>query len=822
MTSTKTNKYLVLTILFVLLMSCRLSLTAQTVYGRVTSVDGGPLEYVNVGVLSSNGSVGTVTDSKGRYEIVLPTTDSVTLRFSLTGYSIQQHRIKVLKGMMLSLDCEMLPSTTRLQEVTIEDDKVRKTTFTQIDVQKIENSVGPSDGVESLIKTLPDVASNNELSSQYSVRGGSFDENLVYINGVEVYRPILVRCGEQEGLSIINPDMVDNVMFSPGGFDVTYGDRMSSVLDITYNRPTCFKEKVSGSLLGGSAWAQGLVAEKLAYSVGVRHHSNKYVLGSLDTKGDYTTDYTDFQAILDYKFSEKCNLSFLGVWTHNNYALTPHNRSTDFGTFNQQLHLDVYFDGEEADSYNTLLSALTLDYHPNDKWNIKAIASIQGSTERETYDIQSQYWLREVVVGTQDTMFDRGVGTFLEHARNSLQTHIYSAELKATRFATLGNWNMGLKFHYEDVSDRIREWKWVDSAGYTFPTNLGEPGNIDNMPQNPILQLYCNSRNGLSTNRLSGYLQRSLVFYTRHDHEISLLIGARGQYYNTDFIEANTQPKSKLLISPRLSLNYQPNWKQDMLFRLTTGIYHQPPFYREYRYDDGSINPMLEAQHSYQVMGTFDWNFKAWTMPFRLTADLYYKYITNLVPYTIENLRIRYDAENSAVGYATGLSVRINGELVKGLESWASLSIMKSEQDVLNDNLSWYARPTDQRFSFKVFLQDNVPNMEYWRMSLSLIATSGMTCTYPYQTDFSVIRRLPMYYRVDWGNTIQLSQFPSLKSKRLFQKVDDILLSLEVFNLFNYHNVVSYLWVSDINNIYSAVPNYLTARQLNLKVTVTF
>lgn len=797
--------------------------SAQVIVGRVVDDMGEPLEYVTIGVLGTQEPLGAVSDSKGRFELKLPLSDSLTLKFSLVGYEPLMKVVRVEAGEELPLVVAMTPAATSLKSVTIEDDKVRRSTFTQIDIQKLENNVGPQDGVESVIKTLPDVASNNELTSQYSVRGGSFDENLVYINGVEIYRPMLVRCGEQEGMSIINPDMVENVQFSPGGFDASYGDRMSSVLDIQYRRPVSAGTRLSASFLGGSLWTEGVVGEKFAYSLGARRHSNRYILGSLDTKGDYNTDYTDLQVVLDYKVDDRFDIEFLAVGTHNDYALKPTDRQTDFGSFDESLHLDIYFDGEEADSYSTLLSALKLDWRPADRWDIQGIFSVQGGKELENYDIQSQYWLREALVGAvSDTMFDRGVGTFLEHARNSLQTRICSAELKAVRFTPNGNWNMGLKFQYEDMRDNVREWKWVDSAGYAVPTAFGPWGDASNEPFSPELQRFYNSHNTQTADRLSAYLLRSLSIRLKDHSEFSLAAGIRSQLYQTEINQQATPLGLKMLVSPRVSLCLKPYWEKDLLFKLTAGIYHQPPFYREYRYVDGTLNPLLEAQHSYQAVGTADWNFKMWDSPFRLIVDLYYKYLTNLVPYTIENLRMRYDAENSAVGYVAGLSMRLNGYLVEGLESWVSLSVMKTQEDILGDAYGWISRPTDQRFSFKMFLQDNIPDLPFWRMSLSFIAAGGTPYTSPHQADRSVTRRLPPYLRVDWGNTVQLSQFPKLKNKKLFQKVDEISLSLEVFNLFNYHNVVSLLWVADIDNRYYGVPNFLTARQLNLKATVSF
>lgn len=784
--------------------------------------NGRPLELVNVGVISLERPVGSVTDAKGFYAIDIPTTDSVTVRFSMTGYQSQEHRVRCLAGTTMTLDIDLRKGTL-LNEVEVSGNKTRKTTFTHIDVERLENTLGPSAGVETLLKTLPDVASSNELSSQYNVRGGSFDENLVYINDVEVYRPMLIRSGEQEGLSIINPDLVDHLQFSPGGFDASYGDRMSSVLDIIYSRPTEFRAKASLSLLDAAASVQGLAGKDFTYSAGFRRHTNRYVFRSLDTRGDYTSDYTDFQALLSYRISERLTASYLGVFTNNSYGVVPTDRSTDFGNINEQLHLDIYFDGQEVDSYKTLLNALTLTCLPNDDWQVKWINSLQSSGEKETYDIQSQYWLRQAMIGAlTDTMFDRGVGTFLEHARNHIATTIVSSEVKATRFAPLGSWNMGLKFQHEWIDAQMREWRYIDSAGYSVPTALPSWGDPANMPTPPVLQDFCHSDNSVSTQRLAAYLQRELNFNTGHNTEWNFLVGLRAQYYHMDFAKLDSASNHGVLVSPRLIASLKPDWKRDILFRLAAGIYHQEPFYREFQRPDGTLNTHILPQHSYQAMGTMDWNFRILDKPVKLTADIYYKYITNLIPYTINNLRIRYDAHNEAVGYATGLSLRLNGEIVDGLESWASLSIMKTQEDIVGDGRSWIDRPTDQRVSFKLYFQDYVPEVPFWRMNLTLIAAGGTPVLLHSSVGNRNLTRLPAYYRVDFGNTIHLSKLRRCQSWKLFRHVDDLMVGVEVFNLFDFRNVVSFLWVADVENRYYPVPNFLTGRQLNLKLTAQF
>ena len=795
---------------------------AQELKGRVTC-EGRPVEFANVGVVSVSTPYGGVTDSRGYYRFAIRETDSITVRISCTGYEPQQRRLFVGKGETVTLDIELLRSSTQLEAVDVTDERIRSSAFTQIDIHRIENTVGPTSGVEALLKTLPDVSSNNELSSQYSVRGGSFDENLVYINGVEVYRPQLIRSGQQEGVSIINPDLVDHVLFSPGGFDATYGDRMSSVLDIIYSRPVERRHSISLSLLGGSASAQGRIADRFSYSVGFRQHSNRYLFRSLDTEGQYHSSYTDLQAVLGYKVNDRLDLSLLAIGTRNRYSLIPFASTTTFGSFTESYELRVYFDGQEVDRYNTLLGSFVLDYHPDDDLQLRWTTSAQQTLEQELYDIQDQYMLYEVGVGEQagDTNhFDRGVGTFLEHARNRLRRNIYSTELKVVRYALLGSWNFGVKFQAEQITDHMREWKWVDSAGYSYPTQHPTPGLDDTVPFNPVLQLFCNADNQLANYRGIAYLQREVNLFTRHDDHLKLTAGVRTQYYTTHYTTA--EPHSQWLLSPRLSASFKPHGRRDILYRLTTGVYQQPYTYRELRRLDGSLRTDLPAQCSYQATGSADWNLRLWDKPFCLTADIYYKYITHLVPYTIDNLRVRYNPDQEAVGYAYGASLRINGDFAPGLQSWASISYMKTQEDIVGDNLGWLARPTDQRFNFKIFLQDYMPTIPCWRMSLSLIYGTGMPTTFPYQKDRSVERRLPAYFRVDWGNTIQLTRFDRVRNSRLGRLFDDISVGVEVFNLFNYRNVVSLLWVADYANNYYPVPNYLTARQLNVKLNATF
>lgn len=844
-------------ILFFALLTMPFVLDAQraaTLQGCVVDAEGTPLPYAAVAAVSLNPVLGNVTDERGRYSLQLPADSVLRITVRLASYAVKDTVVTLAAGTTV-MNFTLKRQSQQLGPVTVTDERSRGNTFTTIRMQQVENNVGPQGGVESLLKTLPDVSSNNEMSSQYSVRGGSFDENLVYINRVEVYRPLLVRNGQQEGTSIINPDMVDNIMFSPGGFDATYGDRMASVLDINYGLPYAdadtsapffgkTKGQVSASFLGASLSLSGTAGRRLAYSVGMRQHSNRYIFSSLDTKGNYTTSYTDLQALLSYRASDALDLKLFAIASRNIYGLVPESQTTTFGGWQEVMQFDVFYEGQERDSYRTALAAITADWHPSDDFRLRWTNSFQTNNEAEQYDILSQFMLYELNMGSVDEngdpqRFDRGIGSFLEHARNYLRTNIYSSEVQGSHYAVLGNWNWGVKVQYEQVRDRMREWKWVDSAGFAMPTVIPTPGDSANMPQTPVLQLFCRSNHTVSTARFSAFVQRNVDLYNDRGDLFSLVGGVRLSAYDIDFSNDNetgnasnyaavtdfdvTSPHNRrLFVSPRISLNYKPKWERDILFRLAAGIYTQAPFYREYRYDDGTLNHAILPQCSYQAMATADWNFQINSKPFKLTADLYGKYIDNLITYRIDNLRMRYDADNEARGYAAGLSMRISGEIVDGLESWASLSLMTARQDILGDEYGWMARPTDQRLSFKLFLQDYVPTIPFWRMSLNFIVGSGLPYNFPGQRLFAKGDTYPPYFRVDWGNTIQLSRFKKLKDSRLMRHIDDILVSVEVFNLFDYKNVVSYTWVADYNNIYYPVPNYLTARQFNLKLTINF
>lgn len=798
------------------------SLNAQNtrITGYVTTENGAPIPYVNVGTYDNNSPIGAATAENGYYEFEVFPNVEYTVMFSCVGYEKKSVKVKLSKGEIKKLNIKLKLQTADLPSFEATDKAIRPGGFTRINPRNAREIPSPTGGVESLVKLQAGVSSNNELSSQYSVRGGNFDENLVYVNDIEVYRPFLVRSGQQEGLSFINSDMVSSLLFSAGGYDAKYGDKMSSVLDIQYRKPVEFSGSVGLSLLGGSLFLQGnLKKSPFTYMVGLRQKSNQYVLGALQTKGEYRPSFTDVQTLLTYDISKKLEISFLGNYARNVYNVVPENRETDFGTVNQALRFKVYFDGQEVDRFETWFGALSLTHRPNNNTKLKYIISAFRSDERETFDIQGQYWLYQLEAdfGKDDfgqEAFNRGIGTYLDHARNYLNATILNAEHRGIYSKGRSSLQWGVKAQYEAINDKMKEWKLVDSSDYSLPNPPDEIGNPNPTPSTPQLQNVLTSENNLVSGRLSAYVQNTWNL----DDELNrfnLTVGARVHYW--------TYNKTPLL-SPRASFNYKPMWTRDITFRFATGIYFQPPFYKEFRDSKGNLNENIKAQRSVHVVLGSDWNLKIWKRPFKFVSEVYYKYLTNLIPYDVDNVRIRYYAENSAHGYATGVDFRLNGEFVKGIESWASLSVMKTAEDIENDGYDGYiARPTDQRVTFSLFFQDYLPKNPNIKMHLTLVFGTGLPFNTPDMPKYKQDFRMPSYRRVDIGSSYLIKGENSKVSlKNPFRFFRSVWLSLEVFNLLQVSNTVSYLWITDVTNTRYAIPNYLTPRQLNLKLVADF
>ncbi len=820
------------------------------VVGVVSDKDGNPKESVNIGILGL--PVGTSSAQDGSYKLTVPSDTDIVIVFSFIGFGSEKVQVNLNAGETYNFNQTLKVSSTQLQNVTVEDKQIRNSTLQSIDPKTISVIPSATGGVEAIIKTLPGVSSNNELTSQYSVRGGNYDENLVYVNDILIYRPFLVRSGEQEGLSFINSDMVSSILFSAGGFDAKYGDKMSSVLDIKYRKPTELGGTVSMSLLGGAAHVEGVTANyRLAYQLGLRHKTNQYLLNSLNTKGEYKPSFTDFQGLFTYNLTEDVEISFLGNYARNRYTFIPENRETKFGTLNEALQLRIYFDGQEIDAYETFQGALSTTIFPKPELKLKIIAAGFRTLESETYDIQGQYWLDELEKDIGKAEFgeaklNKGVGTYLNHARNYLDATVYSLEQKGYFTKGIRYLQWGVKYQHEQINDKLSEWTMIDSAGYSIPQTGDSVGFVNPSLQPARLlevQDVIRAKTTLSSNRFSGYLQNNWTWATKDSVEYSLTTGMRASYWDLN---------QQILFSPRFSFSLQPNWQSDFVFRAAFGFYQQSPFYRELRDLNGEVHRDVKAQESIHIILGSDYNFRAWNRPFKFVTEIYYKHMENLIPYEIDNVRIRYYAENNARGYATGIDLKVNGEFVKGIESWVSLSVMQTQEDIIDDYYYDYynqggekiivgytadqtitdsvrfepgyiPRPTDQRVNFSLFFQDYLPKRPDIQMHLNLVYGSGLPFGPPSYERYKDTLRIPPYRRVDIGFSARLlKEDKKLGPKNPLKYLKTIWLSLEVFNLLGINNTISYLWVRDVTNRQYAVPNFLTQRLLNLKMIVKF
>ena len=713
----------------------------------------------------------------------------------------------------------MIEDVTVLGPIDLEDKSDREDEVISIGEKEIEFNVGPNQGVENLVKTMPGVTSTNEFSSQYNVRGGNFDENLVYVNGIEVYRPFLVRSGQQEGQSFINPDMVKSVRFSAGGFEAQYGDKMSSVLDITYRRPKDFQAILQASLLGVALTAEGISKDKRFTALGgFRYKTNQILLGSLDTEADFRPRFTDFQLLLDYKLSDKLNVGFFGTIGSNEYNVVPENRQTDFGTFNEALRLNVFFGGQENYNYITNSAAINFKWEPDHRNQIEWISSAFQTKEQELVDVIGYYRLGELDnnLGSDDfgdVKFVRGVGGFQTYARNFLDAIIINTRIRGIFSETENStWLYGLKYQYENIVDRYKEWEFIDSAGYSVihDPSTTPPGQTPVVPANG-LELFASydARYNIDANRVMGYVE-NIRRWKSGKTEYKLKAGIRAQYYSLN---------GQTTISPRASVTVNPNWNRDWIFRAAVGWYHQPPFYREMRSWDGDLFTNIKAQQAIHYVLATDHEFKAWNRPFKWVTEVYYKQMSNLVPYEVENVRIRYYPELSATGYSAGIDLRVNGEFVKGIESWGSLSIFTVKEDIEGDGHGYIPRPTDNRFSLSMYFQDYLPQDPSFRVSLSLTVVGGFPFGPPKTEPHLRVFRSTLYRRVDIGFIKVFKDNSKENKSALLKPFETFWVGLEIFNLLGVQNTVSYLWIRDASaNGQYAVPNYLTGRLLNLKL----
>lgn len=830
-----------------------ISVAAQekaSIFGKVTNDKYAPLELVNVAVLGT--TTGTTTDKNGYYRLNVPANQEITIVFSFIGYQKVTHKITLSPNESRQMNQIIVSTSTEIPtfEFIAKDERA---VITRIDHKQAEFIPSTSgNAIEELIKkTSLGVYSSNELSSAYSVRGGNYDENLVYVNDVEVYRPLLLRSGQQEGLSFVNADLTSSVLFSSGGFDAKYGDKMSSVLDIQYKKPTKLGGSVMLSLLGASGHLEAASKnERFTFLLGVRQKSNQYVLNALETKGQYKPSFTDVQLYTTYQISKKLEISLLGNYARNKYQVVPESRETQFGTVKESYQLKIYFDGREVDYINTFLGALTLTYKPKSELFFKWINSGYQTRESQSYDIQGQYLIGKLEADFGEEDFGEmkevmGVGTHFQHARDELIATVINSEVKGGYTKKNHYLQFGVKYQHEIINDKLKEWEMVDSSGFTLPRPSDSVGytNPSFQPENAlVLQEFVNSKIDLQSNRLSGFIQDTWTFNV-DSAQLLLTGGVRAVYWDYN---------KQLCVSPRITLSLKPHWKKDIVFRFSGGMYYQPPFYKEIRAFDGTIHPEVKAQRSIHFLLGSDWNFKLWDRPFKLVGEVYYKILDNLVPYEIDNVRIRYFANNNGKGYATGLDLKINGEFVKGDESWLGISIMQTREKITGETYTDYynasgeriiagytvdnvvvdsvvhqpgyiPRPTDQLLNINLFFQDHFPRWPTFKMHLNMVYASPLTFGPPEHKRYMDTLRMPAYFRVDIGFSKSIiDESTILRKKNPFRFIKSLWISGEVFNLFGRLNTISYLWVKDVNNRQYAVPNELTKRLFNIKLVAKF
>jgi CarboxypepD_reg-like domain/TonB-dependent Receptor Plug Domain len=804
--------------------TCLLWLTAMSVsaqktavvFGRVTDTDLQGIVNANITLAGLPG--GTTSDKKGNFELPVPSGKKITITFTFIGFETETIELVLNPGERKEIRQILTQISTPLPSIEVKDQQLRTNTFNRIDPRSITLIPSANAGIEDLVKTMPGVSSHNELSSTYSVRGGNYDENLVFVNDIEIYRPFLIRSGQQEGLSFLNPDLVSSISFSAGGFDARYGDKMSSVLDIRYKRPTSFAGSFDVSLLGANAHLEGTISKKISYLIGARYKSNSYFLKGLDTKGDYKPKYYDVQALLNYDISRKWDLSVLGTFSDNSFKLVPQSQTTTFGDLFNPYKIMIFFDGQEVDHYQNWMSAATLTFKPNQNLRLRLISSIYRTSESETYDISGEYWIGAVeppvtIQGggnTGNITEILGVGAYLNHARNYLDGTVFNFEHRGTYEKNNSLLSWGIKYQHEFFHYVVNEWQMQDSAGYSLPRPLDSIGSQN--PPHDSLQLFdaIKNKSQEESNRYSAFIQDTWTFKNDKSN-IAVTAGLRSMYWDYN---------QQLLLDPRINISFQPHWKKDVVFRVSGGYYSQPPSFRELTDLRGNIVRGLKAQRAIQFVAGSDLYFKAWGRPFKFVGEAYYKYINNLIPYTIDNLKIRYYGTNNAFGYAAGVDFRVNGEFVKGIESWASLSVMKTEENINGD---WIPRPTDQLINLSIFFQDYIPHYPSWHVNLTLFYGTGLPFGPPNSARNQQTFRMPPYRRVDIGLSKQIIGGKTIFSKKNpFRVFHSMWISLEVFNLLQITNTVSYQWITDINNRQYAVPNYLTPRQFNLKLQVTF
>ena len=814
-----------LLLIFSILYSSALWAQKATVRGVILDVFDEPIPSVNI----TFGNTGAISDLDGYYLIEITANEDVQITYSHIGHKNVQATLNLSNNEDYELNPVMKTDIEQIATVVISGrENKRVEGITTLSPEAIRRMPSAISGVTSLLTSLPGINSNNELSTQYAVRGGNYDENLVYVNEIEVYRPFLIRSGQQEGLSFVNDDLTSSVDFSAGGFQAKFGDKLSSVLDITYRKPTEVQASLDASLLGVSVSAGDISDDgKFTGIVGLRYRDNSLFVNAKETQTNFKPTFLDAQTYLSYKFNNKLEFGFLGNIAINKYSYKPLTRQTNFGTLADPVALLVFYEGQEEDKYDTYFGALKATYVASQNYTAKFIGSIYQTQEQEYFDILAQYRLGEVdtSIGSEnlgDVTFSEGIGSQLTHARNNLDALIVNLEHKGN--ATIGENEIeyGVKFTHEDIRDRVQEYEIIDSAGFSIRPPLVDFANLQ--PYEPFtseIVPYTNIRaqNDVQINRLSGYGQWSRRT-TIGSSDLWLNAGVRA--HNWTVSGQDIQSTTQTVFSPRGQVSLKPNWDRDMLFRLSGGVYHQPPFYRELRDSTGTVRPGVKAQKSIHIVLGNDYSFNLWDRPFTLNSEVYYKKLTNVNPYTLDNVRIRYRASNNAVAYAYGLDLRLAGEFVPGTESWISLGYLKTEENI--DDKGYIFRPTDQRLKIGMLFQDYVKVVPNLKGYLNLQYNTGLPGGSPsYADPYNFQERLPDYKRVDLGVSYVLIDATRSKEEGVFKYFKELTLGAEIFNIFDVQNSISNTFVRDVyTKVQYSIPNYLSPRVFNVRLTAKF
>lgn len=829
------NRFLRFCIIFGLVLTVICHGQAQTrvlLSGTVTDEEGEAVVLAAVGIVNLEHPIGTATDENGYFALQVPANREIKISIQHTSYKPFSQTLILKPNEKKSLKVVLESSRIQMEAVEVQGYRNRSSAYVSLSPLTGTTLPSISGGVEGLLMSLPGVNNNNELSSQYSVRGGNFDENLVYVNGVEVYRPFLTRSGEQEGLSFINPDLVQTLTFSSGGFDAKYGDKMASVLDIRYKKPTGFNGSFGISFMGGHAHVEGASKNgKFTYLAGLRQKNSQLVLKGLDKNGQYKPSFTDLQVLLTYQFDPRNSLELLGNISHNRYKFTPISQQTKFGTSGSAKSFWVNFNGFELDRFTTYFGALTWKHQQDKNTRHNLTYSFFNTVERENFDIEGYYRLSEAADDGSGSSMETevlGSGHYMDHARNYLNGIVTSLSYQGSSQLEKAFLQWGAKYQYEDIIDHLDEWHLEDSAGYNLPYHNGSAGNNDIPTEvtSPSLQEVYKAQHHCISHRLSGFIQSHFDFNT--EDRYTLDAGVRFSYWTLN---------NEWTVSPRFNANFRPEWNREVNFRLAVGHYAQTPFYKELRDIYGNLHTNVKSQKAIHTVFASDIYFRIWDRPFKLTAEAYYKYLYDLNPYEIDNVRIRYMANNNGKGYATGIDLRFDGEFVEGINSWISMSFMNTMENItyyengIEQNTGWIPRPTNQLFSLNLYVQDYLDFLfkkKNFKIYLNAVYATGLPSGDSERlADPSQFKgrktKLPDYKRVDVGLAFLLKgKNREVSARNPLKYVKDIWLTLEIFNMFQMRNTISYMWIPTVDGTSYAIPNTLTPLQVNLKLDITF